>query len=162
MRLAVLLPAALLLLGACSEKAETESEVSAPQTQKISVQDFEKKVFSFNRQNIGDACSEDSQIVCAINLAVRCTINPQMSDCAKNQGRIPKFIFMQDENLGRPDNVSYQIVKMKPIAGGQVEVYTQSSCDGKWFGLCQGNIIYVMAADDTSWRVDDIYAIEGN
>ena len=39
---------------------------------------------------------------------------------------------------------TYKITKMSPREDGSVEVYTQSSCNGNWFGLCNGNIVYVM------------------
>ena len=42
-----------------------------------------------------------------------------------------------------------------------VELYTDSTCNGSWFGLCQGTVIYVLTQpDDGSWYVKDIYAIE--
>ena len=57
---------------------------------------------------------------------------------------MPSFVFMQDETLTRPTFQSYKITKLTPRADGSVEVHTQSSCNGNWFGLCNGNIIYVM------------------
>ena len=51
------------------------------------------------------------------------------------------------------------ISKLKPLNDGTVEVYTQSTCNGVWFGLCNGNIIYVMKNVNNKWQVKDIYAI---
>ena len=73
---------------------------------------------------------------------------------------MPKFVFMEDESLQRPTSQSYKITKIKPLSDGSVEVYTQSTCNGNWFGLCNGNIIYVMSHQDNHWIVKEIYAIE--
>ena len=66
---------------------------------------------------------------------------------------------MEDESLQRPTQQSYKITKLKPLNDGTVEVYTQSTCNGVWFGLCNGNIIYVMKNVNNKWQVKDIYAI---
>ena len=67
---------------------------------------------------------------------------------------------MSDESLKRPTEISYKLHKMKPIAADLIEVHTDSTCNGNWFGLCQGRVIYVLVPDNDSWRVKDIYAIE--
>ena len=54
----------------------------------------------------------------------------------------------------------FKIHKIKPVAADMVEIHTDSTCNGNWFGLCQGNIIYVLVPNGDSWRVKDIYAIE--
>jgi len=41
-----------------------------------------------------------------------------------------------------------------------IEVYTQGSCNGMWFGLCEGNIIYVLSNKNGFWAVKDVYARE--
>ena len=87
-------------------------------------------------------------------------INPEFSECAENKDNMPDFVFMQDETLQRPTFQSYKITKLVPRADGAVEVYTQSSCNGNWFGLCNGNIIYVMKNIDSRWRIIDMYALE--
>lgn len=164
MKAFALLSGALLLLGACSDPAENSAaaeKTSENGSAGVSA-DFEKKVFSFSAADTETSCTEDSQMVCAINQVIRCTINPKTNECIQNKGNMPGFIFMEDESLGRPTEQSYQITKMKPLANGQVEVYTKGTCNGKWFGLCQGNIIYVMAQRDNAWLVTDIYALESN
>jgi hypothetical protein len=56
---------------------------------------------------------------------------------------------------------SYKIIDKKTLANDNVEVYTESNCNGGWLGLCQGTIIYVMAPKpENSWYVKEIYAIE--
>ena len=67
---------------------------------------------------------------------------------------------MEDPTLKRPTNVSYQIVKTKQITENITEVYTKMSCDGNWFGLCNGNIIYVLENLNSSWKLQDIYALQ--
>ena len=73
---------------------------------------------------------------------------------------MPSFVFMQDESLQRPTFQSYKITKLKPRSDGAIEVFTQSSCNGNWFGLCNGNIIYVIKNTNSIWQIIDIYAIE--
>ena len=71
-----------------------------------------------------------------------------------------KLTFMEDESLQRPSQASFQIVKLKPIDAHTVEVYTKSDCNGVWFGLCKGNIIYVLNNRSGNWTVKDIYALQ--
>lgn len=153
------------LLCACSEKKDASDETEqVVETKKISLNtmpsiDYAKKTFSFSKNDLKEGCEEDSEIVCAINLALKCSINPLLKECEKD--KLPSFIFMEDESLERPTQISYKILKMKPIAGGSVEIYTQGTCDASWFGLCEGNIIYVMSQEQDNWFVKDIYARTG-
>lgn len=117
-------------------------------------------VFSFDINNLKEGCSDDSDMICTINVAVKCILNPSFSECIKTKEFLPSFIFMQDENLKRPTFQSYKITKLSPRNDGNVEVYTQSSCNGNWFGLCNGNIVYVMKNINSKWTITDIYAIE--
>lgn len=152
----------LSLLTACSDKkSEEQTTTEASDNPQVSLNkmpniDYAKKTFSFSKDSLAPGCEEDSEITCAINLALKCTINPQFAECDK--AKMPKFIFMEDESLERPTEATYKITKMKPIAEGQVEIYTTSTCNGSWFGLCDGNIIYVMAQKNNSWIVKDLYA----
>lgn len=152
---------ALNLLISCSDKQEENTARAPVETKQISLNqmpqiDYADKKFSFKADNLTQGCAEDSEIVCAINQTIKCTINPQFSDCDK--ALMPKFIFMQDESLDRPTEVSYQITKLKPLSGGMLEVYTNSDCNGTWFGLCKGTIIYVLSQQNNHWIVQDIYA----
>lgn len=154
------------LLCNCSDNNDSSDESTQTiEAKKISLStlptiDYAKKTFSFNKNDLTEGCKEDSKIVCAINLALKCTLNPNLNECEKE--KLPSFIFMEDESLERPTQISYKIVKMKPISGGSVEIYTQSNCDASWFGLCEGNIIYIMTQNGEDWRVNDIYARSGN
>lgn len=159
--LSVFLISSLLL--ACSPKEEENtpppeaSEASALQAPSVPVSD---EVYSFELQTLTPGCSNESQMICAVNLMVKCTINPDFAECTTNKDKMPKFTFMVDESLGRPTKQTYQITKIKPLPEGLVEVYTKSECDGKWFGLCKGNIIYVMQQKNNLWTVKDVYAVE--
>lgn len=148
---------ALLMISACSPKEEKQEETTNTPTINATIDD---EVFSFDVNTLQKGCSNPSQMLCAISMTVKCTVNPQFSECAENKKNMPKFVFMDDENLKRPTSQSYKITKIKPISDGMVEVYTQSTCNGNWFGLCNGNIIYVMNSVNDQWIVKDIYAIE--
>lgn len=151
----------ITLLVSCSDKNDKEVATAPVKSKKISLIktpsiDYADKKFSFSQEKIVSGCDEDSEIICAINRTIKCTIDPKFSECDK--ALMPKFIFMEDESLNRPTEMSYQITKLKPLSGGQMEVYTQSQCNGTWFGLCSGNIIYVMSQENNQWIVKDIYA----
>lgn len=145
----------LALFCACSKQSETKKEQSDPKTE-FNTED----VYSFDIKNLPIGCSENSEVVCSINNYIKCTINPRFSDCVKNKDFMPDFVFMEDENLQRPTIQSYKILKLKPLSNGKIEVYTQSTCNGNWFGLCNGNIIYVMESKENQWNITEVYAIE--
>ena len=145
----------VLLISSCSPKDTTQEK-----TQEASSTLDKETVFSFDVKNITEGCSSNSDLVCTINLAVKCTLNPDFSECLQNKDKLPSFVFMKDESLQRPTFQTYKITKLAPRADGAVEVHTQSSCDGNWFGLCNGNIIYVMKNFDSSWQITDMYALE--
>lgn len=120
--------------------------------------DFEKQMFTYQAENLPQECQIESQMACAVDFAVKCTLNPDFNGC--RQSRLPKFIFMEDEFLQRPSEISFKITKIKPVSAEMTEIYTESECNGNWFGLCQGTVIYVLVPENDSWRVKDIYAIE--
>lgn len=152
---------AIGLIGACSEKnndsaAETENE---PAKIEVPQMDYTDQLFEFEMNNLPEKCGKDSQIVCAIDLVVKCSMNPHLADC--NKEKVPAFLFVEDpENVIRPAHFNYKIVKIKPIDAESIEVFTESRCDGSLFGLCQGNIIFVVKMIDGEWVVKDLYAIE--
>ncbi len=123
-----------------------------------SVTSFEDKVYTYNHENLPQNCNINSSMACAVEFAVKCSINPDFEGC--RQSKLPKFIFMEDPSLGRPTEISFKISKIKPISADLVEIYTESTCNGNWFGLCQGNIIYIVVPTENAWRVKDIYAVE--
>lgn len=137
-----------------------EQDTTAEKTPQASKNLDKETVFSFDVNNLKSGCESTSEIVCAINMTIKCILNPDFSECSDNQSNMPSFVFMRDETLQRPTFQSYRINKMKPRNDGAVEIYTQSSCNGNWFGLCNGNIVYVMKNIDSKWRVIDMYALE--
>lgn len=123
---------------------------------------FEDEVYKYNLANIQSGCDKGSEIVCAIDLAAKCTINPDFAECDK--AKMPKFLFMSKESLTmddgtsvRPTEMTVQITKIKPIDANMIEVYTKGTCNGTWFGVCEGNIIYVLNNKSGKWIVKDIY-----
>ncbi len=156
------------LISACSDNQESTSEtlstqealeagevvVVAPQ---IDI-DFENKQYIYALNQLETGCDKGNDAVCAIDLTLKCTLNPKFSEC--DPKKMPKFIFMEDESLGRPTELTFEILKTKPIDVNTVEVYTRGTCNGNWFGLCNGNIIYVLSNKTGDWTVKDIYALQ--
>lgn len=146
----------LFLLSACSDnpsdqnKSQNESALS----------DYSDKIFEVKIDEIPETCSLNSEIVCAIMDYIACSMKPDLDKCSNKKDLLPKFVFMKDEGLGRPTWQKFQIVKIKSLLSGDVEIYASSTCDGKWFGLCQGNVIFVLANKDGRWFVKDVYARE--
>lgn len=122
--------------------------------------DILKTQFTFNKENLPTKCFNEDSMLCSIENAIKCTINPELNIC--KEINLPKFIFMKDPGLNRPTEISFNIVNKKVLINNTIEIHTNSSCNGDWFGLCQGTVIYVMAktAETNSWYVKDIYAIE--
>ena len=154
----------VLFINACSKsdsQNQNNSSTKTLETNKNISQTIDKNtIFSFDINTLKPGCDNQSQIVCAINVTIKCTINPDFEECEKNKANMPSFVFMQDESLQRPTSQSYKITKIKPLQDGSIEVYTQSTCNGNWFGLCNGNIIYVLQNKDDAWIVKDLYAVE--
>lgn len=115
-------------------------------------------IFTFNIENISEECSHDNLQFCAVENAVKCTVSPDSEFCKKLN--LPEFIFMKDPSIDRPSEVSYKIVNKKVLPNGTTEIYTESACNGSWFGLCHGTVIYVLTPANENWQVKDIYAIE--
>lgn len=163
--------AALLLINACSDPQEQNNgnaemlpaEAVLEQGEEIIVQPkfdikFEDIVYNYDAANLPGQCEKGSDVICAIDLQVKCTINPKLAEC--DPKKLPKFTFMEDESLRRPTQQTFQVVKVKPIDPYTVEVYTRGTCNGVWFGLCQGNIVYVLNNKNGVWAVKDLYALE--
>lgn len=116
-----------------------------------------EETFSYQVENLSASCPSDSAMICAVDKAVKCTLNPDFDNCRTS--RLPKFIFMEDESLDRPTEMTFRVLKLKPLSTDLVEIHTQSTCNGNWFGLCQGYVIYVLVPQEEGWRVKDIYAM---
>ena len=144
-----------VLLTACGNQ-----DTTAQKTSQAQITLDKETVCSFDVHNLKEGCDNSSEIVCAINATVICILISVFLYCSKTKKNMPSFVFMKDESLQRPTFQSYKITKLTPRADGAVEVYTQSSCNGNWFGLCNGNIIYVMRNIDSVWKVEDMYAVE--
>ena len=148
------------VLSSCSDQNAPQKATGQQTETPAPTANIDKEtIFAFELNTLKPGCDSQSGIVCAINDAVKCTINPHFSDCAANKDYMPSFIFMEDESLKRPTKQSYQISKLKPLPDGTIEVYTQSHCNGNWFGLCNGNIIFVMENKNGRWGVKDLYAL---
>lgn len=130
---------------------------SLPQTPNQTPATYEDTIVQYNADNLSSNCTLNSEMACAVDFAVKCTLNPEFDNC--RDSKLPRFIFMEDENLQRPTEMSFKIAKIKPISAELVEIHTDSTCNGNWFGLCQGRVIYVLVPDGEHWRVKDIYAI---
>lgn len=155
---AVLIIAILAGLYWFKNNYQNKQETTAAPSSAASSASFEDKVYTYDVSALPECCQLNSEMACAVEFAVKCTLNPDFTGC--RQSKLPKFIFMDDESLDRPTQMSFKIKKIKPVAADMVEIHTDSTCNGNWFGLCQGNIIYVLVPDGESWRVKDIYAIE--
>ena len=145
----------IFILTACSQSDDSSAKIQA-ETPSID----KDTVFSFDSENLTPGCDNPSEMICTINTSIKCTINPDFADCAQAKDTMPDFVFMQDESLQRPTFQSYQIDRITPREDGAIEVRTKSSCNGNWFGLCNGNIIYVMKYSDSRWIISDMYAVE--
>ncbi|MBR5599619.1 MAG: hypothetical protein IKW39_06230 [Alphaproteobacteria bacterium] len=114
---------------------------------------------SYGINNLKENCSSQDEIFCAIEKTVKCSINPKLSICKK--GEVPSFVLGKTEDDVRPKNVSFAVTKIKPTAETRdISVYTKSQCDGSWFGLCQGTVIYSLSMKDGYWKVINVYALE--
>lgn len=160
----------LALASACSEKESEEARIenlpleeALEEGEQVVVQpkydiSFTNEAYSYDISNLALECDKGSDIICAIDLTLKCTINHKAKECTP--AKMPKFVFMEDESLQRPTKIEFKIEKIKPIDANMLEVYTKSTCNGGWFGLCQGNIIYVLNNKNGNWVVKDIYAMD--
>lgn len=151
----------VLILGALyTWRTETVIPAFTSKTNvSVSSDTFEDKIYTYKNDKLSKTCDLNSNMACAVDFAVKCTLNPEHEGC--RDSKLPKFIFMTDESLERPTEMTFKVVQIKPINADLIEVHTDSTCNGKWFGLCQGRIIYVLVpTENKNWRVKDIYAIE--
>lgn len=159
----IIVVAALFLLAGFSFSLLSGSEKTADMQNSADVEqqpDLPETLFAFNKDSLDAECLEKDPQLCAVEQAVKCTINPDLENCRSLN--LPKFIFMQDPGLERPTEISYKVTNKRVLVNNNVEIYTDSSCNGGWFGLCQGTVIYVLSEPEggNEWFVKDIYAIE--
>ena len=149
----------LILVSLYTWKTKTsEPIIMSDEKPAITTKTFDDKVYTYHADALTESCNLHSPMACAVEYAIKCTLDPDYTDC--RDSKLPKFIFMTDEALQRPTEMSFKIAKIKPINTDLIEIHTDSTCNGNWFGLCQGRIIYVLVPSGESWRVKDIYAIE--
>ncbi|MEE6206434.1 MAG: hypothetical protein VZR95_00050 [Alphaproteobacteria bacterium] len=155
------------LLGfSCTLLKKSEpQEKTTVQSEETTVQKEEEKLpdslYTFNIENLPEECSEQNEMLCAVEKAIKCTIDTNIKYCQNLD--LPRFIFMSEQSVERPTEISYKFTAKKVLPNNTVEIYTDSACNGKWFGLCQGTIIYVLTPANATvkeWHVKDIYAIE--
>ncbi len=149
----------LALIGKTEQK-QVIAQTNKPETTTQAEETLPETVFSFNTQNVTTECSKDlNDMLCAVESAVKCTLKPDLENCAKLN--LPQFIFMTDPTVERPTEMNYKFINKEIQPNGAVDMYTESSCNGGWFGLCQGTVIYVLEQNkNNKWFVKDIYAIE--
>jgi hypothetical protein len=154
---------ALISLSVMLYKKSAPQQIPTADTQEEQVEAVVEEalpevIYTFNIENVTADCSQENQQFCAVENAVKCTVNPDLEICKNLQ--LPEFIFMKDPSVDRPSEISYKIVNKKALPNNTTEIYTESACNGNWFGLCQGTVIYVLAPLNEAWQVKDIYAIE--
>lgn len=157
----IVIIALLLLVGFSVSLVYKTNNARVKENQNEPVKEAElpDTVFVFSKDTLTEGCSQNDEQFCAVEKAVKCTINPDLNGCS--EANLPKFIFMQDPGLDRPTEIRYKIVNKRVLVNNNVEIHTESSCNGGWFGLCQGTVIYVLSEPEGGkWFVKDIYAIE--
>ncbi|MBQ7632598.1 MAG: hypothetical protein IJS88_00605 [Alphaproteobacteria bacterium] len=144
-----------------TRKNKTEPVIA--QTESTPIPQAEEKlpddVYSFNANELTAECSEGlNDMLCSVENAIKCTLKPDMETCSRQN--LPAFIFMTDPTVERPTEMNYKFINKKVLPNRTTEIYTESSCNGGWFGLCQGTIIYVLGQNNGKWIIRDIYAVE--
>ncbi|MBR1605460.1 MAG: hypothetical protein IJ660_05085 [Alphaproteobacteria bacterium] len=159
----LLLISMILILSACEKKEEQPAPTPESQIQVTLPEDL-SILYSYQHDNLHEECTNNNEIVCAIETIVKCALNPKLSVC--DSKTMPEFlfyddsIFAQDDVEGRPTEQSFKLLKYKPLDNHTIEIYTEGTCDHNWFGACKGNIIYVMDNSSGQWLVKDLYAVE--
>lgn len=154
-----------LSLAACGKSDTQDSPQTPTVTPAIDTTlKFDDKEYTYQKDNMPTKCLSESEIICAIENVVKCALNPKAPYCDAQS--MPDFIFYDDamfaddDGLGRPTKQSFRPIKMKPLDGSTIEVFTIGTCDKNWFGNCAGNIIYILDNSSGHWRVKELYAIE--
>lgn len=113
----------------------------------------------YNSGDLQTECSSDDKIFCAVELTVKCTMEPELEGCDKSL--VPSFVLGKTEEVERPTEISFKVVKIKPITNSSdISVYTESDCNALWFGLCKGTVVYSLTPKDDVWSVTNIFALE--
>lgn len=141
-------------------KPVVEQTPESPQPVKTVEDVLPDTIYELKADSLTVECAENNKQLCAVENAIKCTLNPKLENC--QQLKLPKFIFMSDQTIERPTEINYRFTNKKVLPNNTTEIYTESTCNASWFGLCQGTIIYVLTPINTAakWHVKDIYAIE--
>ncbi|MBO5037930.1 MAG: hypothetical protein J6C85_00525 [Alphaproteobacteria bacterium] len=122
-------------------------------------QHFNEEVHTYKADDLNSGCAGEDKIFCAIERTVKCTMAPEFEGCDKKY--VPSFVLGKTKDVVRPTEMSFKIIKIKPIIGEKdIAVYTQSDCDTMWFGLCKGTVVYSLSPKGDGWAVTNIYALE--
>ncbi|MCM1323774.1 MAG: hypothetical protein NC218_06395 [Acetobacter sp.] len=141
-----------ILRGESMPKLEAQSELQEPRM-------VSDSVHSYTVVDVNNVCSAEDKIFCAIERAVKCTLVPELEGCSKEV--VPAFILGRPDVAERPTEMSFAITKIKPVAeGADISVYTTSTCNAVWFGLCEGTVVYALSPRAEGWVVTNIYALE--
>ena len=141
---------------------ETSQNEIVAATTSTNAEDNAVKADEMHVYNSGDLqteCSSDDKIFCAVELTVKCTMDPELAGCDKSV--VPSFVLGKTEEVERPSEISFKVVKIKPITNSSdISVYTESDCNALWFGLCKGTVVYSLTPKDNTWAVTNIFALE--
>lgn len=114
---------------------------------------------SYTAADVKSGCSAEDKIFCAVEKAVKCTLAPEIDGC--NKESVPGFVLSKPDVTERPTEMSFAITKIKPMTGSsEIYVYTTSTCNSVWFGLCEGTVVYALTPAAGEWAVTNIYALE--
>lgn len=151
---------AAVMMFYMQKKAETESQgVPAHEALPVVKEEADEPFYVYKADSLVEDCALKDRIFCAVERVVKCTINPDMKACNKDD--VPGFVLGQTEDVERPSEISFKIVKIKPIPeSSDISVYTKSDCNALWFGLCKGTVVYSLTTDGLEWHVTNIFALE--
>jgi len=137
----------------------TMSETQTAVADSISETAEADAIHTYKAENLPAECQSDSDIFCAIERTVKCTINPELNNCDKKF--VPPFVVGKAIDTERPTEISFRITKIKPLPeSDNISVYTQSDCNALWFGLCKGTVVYSLTTKNNEWAVTNIFALE--
>ena len=152
---------AMILFYLKDKNNSVEATSVAVETAKVENVVKTDEMHVYNAENLSEACASDDEIFCAVEKVIKCTMKPDMDGCRKSV--VPAFVIADAEDMERPTEMSFKIVKIKPIPeSSDISVYTESDCNAMWFGLCKGMVVYSLSPKDNegSWRVNNIFALE--
>ena len=153
------------LMAAClfflQKKGDATNVVVAQQNVNVEQNFATDEMHVYSATDISGECLANDQIFCAVERVVKCTMQPDLDVCTKES--VPAFVVGNAEDTERPTEMSFKVIKIKPIPDSQdISVYTESDCNAMWFGLCKGTVVYSLTPSDENgqWRVTNIFALE--